>query len=178
MPLKKIMTQMASHIRESRRHVRRGSAWQLGHDRYRADRLQQRSPPSVREQSSPHRQPARVDLALAHQGEVGGTYASVKTAIPSIVHIKNRKSDPIPREWYPDQQGAPIGDAAYANATSYFDVLGWSEFAGAGFTVRYLPAAVTAPSEDLQEIDLRIGGLRPDDAFERFVLPVLAGESR
>ena len=116
-----------------------------------------------------------IDLALAHQGDVGGTYASVKGAIPPIVHIANRKSDPIPREWYPDHRGLPIGDAAYTNATKYFDVLGWSEFSGAGLTVRYLPGAVTAPSEDLQDINLRIGGLPPDHAFERFVLPLLEG---
>ena len=116
-----------------------------------------------------------IDLALAHQGEVGGTYASVKAAIPSIVHIANRKSDPIPREWYPDQQGSPISEAAYTNATKYFDVLGWSEFSGAGLTVRYLPGAVQAPIEDLQDIDLRIGQLRPDYAFEQFVLPLLEG---
>lgn len=116
-----------------------------------------------------------IDLALAHQGEVGGTYASVKAAIPSVVHIEDRKSDPIPHEWYPDQHGAPVGDADYAYATKYFDVLGWSEFSGAGFKVRYLPGAVTAPSDDLQDCDLQIGGLRPDHAFERFVLPVLAG---
>jgi hypothetical protein len=114
-----------------------------------------------------------IDLALAHQGEVGDTYTSVKAAIPSIVHITNRKGDPIPREWYPDEQGVPIGNAVYANATSYFDVLGWSEFSGAGFTVRYLPGAVTAPEEDLEGIDLRIGGLRPDQAFDQFVLPLL-----
>ena len=118
-----------------------------------------------------------IDLALAHQGEIGGTYASVKGAIPSIVHIANRKDDPIPREWYPDQQGLPVSEAAYADATKYFDVLGWSEFAGAGLTVRYLPGAVVAPepSEDLQDANVRIGGLRPDHAFERFVLPLLEG---
>ena len=120
-----------------------------------------------------------IDLALAHQGDVGGTYASVKGAIPSIVCIANRKSDPIPREWYPDRQGLPISQAAYTDATKYFDVLGWSEFAGAGFTVRYLPGAVVAPepSEDLQHANVRIGGLRPDHAFEQFVLPLLEGRS-
>jgi hypothetical protein len=117
-----------------------------------------------------------IDLALAHQGNVG-TYASVKGAIPSIVQIANRKSDRIPREWYPDQQGSPISEAAYADATEYFDVLGWSEFAGAGFTARYLPGAVVAPepSEDLQDVNVRIGGLRPDHAFERFVVPSIEG---
>jgi hypothetical protein len=119
-----------------------------------------------------------VDLALAHQGEVGDSYASIKAAIPSIVHVKNRKRNPIPREWYPEQHGALIDDAAYARATSYFDVLGWSEFSGIGFRVRYLPGAITAPNEDLHGIDLRIGGLRPDHAFEQFVLPVLADRSR
>jgi hypothetical protein len=117
-----------------------------------------------------------VDVALAHQGEIGGTYASVKAAIPSIVHIASRESDPIPREWYPDQQGSPISDAAYANATKYFDVLGWASFLGDGFTARYLPGAVWLPDVDLQDIDLRIGGLRPDYAFERFVLPLLEGD--
>jgi hypothetical protein len=118
-----------------------------------------------------------IDLALAHQGDVGGTYASVKGAIPSVVQIANRKYDPIPREWYPDQQGSPISEAAYIDATKYFNVLGWSEFAGAGFKVRYLPGAVVAPepSEDLQDANVLIGGLRPDHAFERFVLPLLEG---
>jgi hypothetical protein len=116
-----------------------------------------------------------IDLALAHQGDIGGTYASVKGAIPPIVSISNRNSDPIPMQWYPDHRGSPISDTAYKNATKYFDVLGWSEFSGAGFTVRYLPGAVTVPSEDLQDINLRIGGLRPDDAFEQCVLPLLGG---
>jgi hypothetical protein len=117
-----------------------------------------------------------IDLALAHQGEVGGTYAPVKAAIPSIVQITNRESEPIPREWYPDQQGSPVSDAAFANGTKYFDVLGWSAFSGDGFTARYLPGAVWLPDVDLQDINLRIGGLRPDDAFERFVVPLLEGD--
>ena len=121
-----------------------------------------------------------IDLALAHQGDIGDAYESVKAAIPPIVHVKNRKSDPIPREWYPDQLGAPVDDEAYADGTRYFDVLGWSEFSGAGFTVRYLPGAIWAPTpnEDLQDVDLRIAGLRADDAFERFVLPLLDGGPR
>jgi len=117
-----------------------------------------------------------IDLALTYQGQVGGSYASTKAAIPPIVHLSDRRRDPIPREWYPNQQGSPISDDAYANATKYFDVLGWSEFSGANFKIRYLPGAVQVPAEDLHDIDLHIGGLRPDYAFERSVLPVIDGK--
>lgn len=118
-----------------------------------------------------------VDLALAHQGDIGDAYESVKAAIPPVVQVENRKNDPIPREWYPDQRGASVDEEAFAGGTRYFDVLGWSEFPGDRFTVRYLPGAiwVPAPNEDLRDFDVRIAGLRADDAFERFVVPVLKG---
>lgn len=114
-----------------------------------------------------------VDLALKHQGAVGGTYEAVKTAIPSVVHLSNCKRDPIPRGWYPDHDGRPVSEDAYAGGTQYSDVLGWSELSDDRFTARYLPGAISAPEEDLDGINLRIGGLRPEQAFERFVVPLL-----
>lgn len=112
---------------------------------------------------------AVVDFAIAHQVNVGDDYGKVKRMIPNTVIVEKIEHEEPSPMWYrlPGEPDFVIPKQFYPVLTRYHDVLGWSQFEAGSLIIRYLPASLGIPEEtDLNDINVRINGLRPGDYFE------------
>jgi len=113
-----------------------------------------------------------TDLALAYGYNVGDDYERLAPSIPKLVQIRTRESSEPDREWWrlPSSQPFVMDDAAYAHATKYLDLVGWSQDVAEDVTLCYLPGAMAVPEEpEMNDVSVQIGGRPPGDFLAEYL---------
>lgn len=109
-----------------------------------------------------------VDLALVHQYAVAGDYEDMRDSLRPVITCDSSETSDPDVKWWKFEDGSQLDKEGYAMATQYHDLIGWSQIQLGTTTVRYLPSALTLPSEPgMGDVSIRIGGLSPKDFFDR-----------
>ena len=109
-----------------------------------------------------------ADLALVHQAGVPGRYNDIRATLTPVITATASEASEPDESWWRFESGHRLTEDEYADATRYHDVIGWSQLALGSTTLRYLPTAMSLPSEaDLAIVDIKIGGLSPKDFFDQ-----------
>lgn len=109
-----------------------------------------------------------ADLALIHQFAVGGDYENMRDSLGPVVTISSNETIEPEVGWWRFEGGMRLPAEGFAVATRYHDLIGWSQFKSESTIVRYLPSALTLPTEaELADVNIKIGGLSPKEFFDR-----------
>ena len=108
-----------------------------------------------------------ADVALVHQFGVAGDYDRVRHTLPTVITEGSAEASEPRVDWWRFADRYRLTAHQYAEATRYYEVIGWSRHTSGGTTVRYLPEAMSLPEEaEMDDVNIRIGGLSPRDFFE------------
>ena len=108
-----------------------------------------------------------VDLALMHQYAVAGNYEDMRDSLRRIIVASSNETFEPDVTWWRFEDGRRLGAEGFAKATQYHELIGWTQIELGATTVRYLPSAVTLPSEsEMGDVNIKIGGLSPRQFFD------------
>ena len=111
-----------------------------------------------------------ADLALMHQFGVAGDYDEMRNSLSPVITVGTKETIEPEVGWWRFEGGLRLPAKGFAATTKYHDLIGWSQLKLGSTIVRYLPAALTLPTEAaLADVNVKIGGLSPKEFFDAIV---------